>query len=145
MIRYLAILALAAAASGCTVITVAKGGGGVDLAPIQPGVSRSAAEAVVGAPVTQWTSPAGVRFATYEYDAGSVPKPVDAAAFALMDVITFGMWELVDVVNGGQITKAVRRQRTTGRVVISYDGDDTVLGVFGELDELPVDGRPRPP
>jgi hypothetical protein len=40
--------------------------------------------------------------------------------------------------------KYMDQQRTTAQVLVSYDDQDVILGVFDEFDELPNDGRSGP-
>jgi hypothetical protein len=64
-----------------------------------------------------------------------------------MDVMTLGMPEVIWVLpeSMGKSPKPyMDAQRTSARVVISYDDRDLILGIFDEFEELPPDGRSGP-
>jgi hypothetical protein len=146
----LSILALASICARCTVAQLASGEKGIDVTKIQPGLTRSEAEAVLGPSIKKWKSPSGVTYRIYQYDSGRPPNVSDAAGAALMDIMTLGLLEvfmaLQQSMGQSQILwkDYMDKQRTTGRVVISYDDQDVILGVFDEFEELPTDGRSGP-
>ena len=137
----LVVVLMVSFSTGCFAVKLAKGEKGADITWIQPGVTRANAEATLGNPVRKWTSPTGIRYTTYYYDAGRPPNMSEAAAVAIMDVIFVGMFELI---------VATREQQPwtldhiTERIVISYNDRPVVLGIFDEFDELPPDGRSGP-
>jgi hypothetical protein len=133
-----ALVVLSMVTTGCFAAKLAKGEKGTDVTGIQPGVKRANAEAILGPPVRDWTSPTGIRYSTYYYDAGVPPSIPDAAAFALMDLISGGIFELMATTNGFPL------HHTTDGMVISYNDRAVVLGIFDEFDELPPDGRSNP-
>ncbi len=141
------ILAVTWICAGCTVAQLAAGEEGADVTKIQPGLTRSEAEAVLGSSVKEWKSPAGVNYQTYQYDGGRPANTSDATAIALIDIMTLGIFEAVEAItadNPHSFRKFMEKKRTTSRVVISYDEQDFILGVFDEFDELPADGRSGP-
>ncbi len=140
LLGWLSIIAMVSMLTGCSVVDYAAGEKGVDVSTVQPGITRSDVEAVLGEPVRRWTSPTGVFYCTYEYDSGRPPILSEAGAMLFMDIITLGLWEV--------FWPAIKKEtsfndegRTTATVLISYDHHDIILGVFGEFDELPSDGR----
>ena len=133
------LVVLSMVTTGCFAVKLAQGEKGTNVTAIQPGVSRANAEAILGPPVRTWTSPTGMRYATYHYDAGLPPDIPDAAAFALMDLLTVGMFELTAANNKPPIANHM-----ADAVVIAYNDRDIVLGILGEFDELPPDGRSGP-
>ena len=139
------VMVVLVGSSGCTVVRLARGGdGGATVRPIQPGVPRTTAEAVLPAPVREWTS-AGVRFAVYEFDAGCPPRRGDAGAAAFMNLISLGLWEVyMGLPRLWGHDPLACRAHATGRVILSYDDRDTVVGIFDEFAELPADGRSGP-
>ncbi|HLA82038.1 MAG TPA: hypothetical protein VJP78_10565 [Thermoleophilia bacterium] len=137
----LLIMALAWTWTGCTAVRLATGGPGATVAPIHPGTARAAAEAVLGSPVREWTSPTGVRYATYQYDTGSRPNIPEAIAVALLDLISLGLIEYFERRDGNPTIGRNEARRTSARVVVSYDDRDVILGIFDEFAELPADGR----
>jgi hypothetical protein len=70
----------------------------------------------------------------------------DAVAFGLMDVVSLGLFEAFEALANARgdsrsISKYMEDQHTKTRLVVSYDDQDIILGIFGEFDELPSDGR----
>jgi hypothetical protein len=123
-------------------VQLAVGEKGVDLTKIQPGVTRANAETLLGPAVKEWVSPTGIRYATYNFDAGRPPRIVQAVLF-----LTGGpMPELVYLVRyfSGTINDAPFFERIMDRIVIAFDDRDVVLGLFNEFDPLPPDGRSVP-
>ncbi len=142
----LSIVIIVSVLTGCSVVEFAAGEKGVDVSTVQPGITRAEVEAVLGKPVRSWTSPTGVYYCTYVYDSGRPPSPSGAGATLLMDIISLGLWEVLVSLDAPH-TSFNDVDRTTATVHISYDHQDIILGVFGEFDELPPDGRspmPKP-
>jgi len=137
---WLLVFAVAQACAGCGAIMLARGTPGIDVSQIQPGVTRTQAEAVLGKPQKDWISPDGVRYFTYQYDTGRPPDIPDAAGFIFMDLVTAGLWEVLDAAHGHFVLNKSLPRSTSARVVISYDDSDVVRGIFGEFDTLPADG-----
>jgi len=128
---------MVAFSTGCLAVKLATGEKGADVTAIQPGVTRANAEAIFGHPVREWTPSSGIRYITYNYDAGLPPNMTEAAAAGILDLMTAGIFEFVVAINA----KPWILDHHTGGVVISYDNRDAVLGIFDEFDELPPDGR----
>jgi hypothetical protein len=144
--KLLLILALAWVCAGCTVAQLAAGDKGTDITKIQPGRTRTEAEAVIKDPIREWKSSSGVTYRTYQYDSGRPPGVADAVAFGLMDVVSLGLFEAFEALanatgDSRSISKYMEDQHTKTRLVVSYDDQDIILGIFGEFDELPPDGR----
>ena len=128
---------LAALISACAVVDTATGEKGEDTRSIRPGIMQVQVEAVLGTAVKEWISKDGIRYSVYEFDAGKPAAGDTAAAVAAADVLTMGIFELVLALpDSGPVV-----DRHTSRVVVSFDKDNTVLGLFDEFDELPPDGR----
>jgi hypothetical protein len=141
----MSIITIVSVLTGCSVVWYAAGEKGVDITKIQPDVTRAEAEAVLGKPVRSWTSSTGIFYCTYKYDFGRLPRKGDAVTSLIMTIGTLGVWELM----WPSLMDDMEKQgyRTSARLVLSYDNDDIILGVFGEFDELPPDGRspiPKP-
>jgi hypothetical protein len=73
--------------------------------------------------------------------AGRPPNMAAAAAAVILDLVTVGIFEFVAAIK--EATRPLDHI-TYGRIVISYDNRDVVLGIFDEFDELPPDGRSGP-
>jgi hypothetical protein len=117
----------------------AKSDDGVDISAVKPQAKREQVEEILGPCVRRWESEAGVRYCVYEYDGGYPGDPAEAAAWVALDIISLGLFEVFNAVDDSNLTK---RSHVMERIVVSYDSDDTVLGVFDEFDVLPQDESP---
>jgi hypothetical protein len=143
--RCLHLIVAAAILSGCTIIKSASREKGVDPSAIQPGVSRTDAEAVLGESIRQWTSETGIRYRLYRYDDGHRPDLGMAGVFIFLNAITLGLHEVFAVVTpAGQSITVSTDRRTFVPVIVSYNEADIILGVFDEFAVLPTDGRSGP-
>jgi hypothetical protein len=122
--------------SGCSVARLAVGKDGKDVSRIQVGTSREETESALGKQVKEWRSDTGVLYCTYEYDLGCKPAPGYAFVSLFMDVATLGIWE-------GFLSSKLDEvcDHDFNRVLISYDAQDRIIGLFREFDSLPPDGR----
>jgi stage V sporulation protein SpoVS len=137
----LLLAAVVALVSACAVAKSLERTPGVDLSAVKAGATRQQVEAVAGAPLREWTTPTGVRYRIYRYDAGIEPSKGGAAFVGFMDVITLGLWEAMAPSDDAMDLRGPRR---LALLAVSYDPQDTVIGVFedvGEFAELPQDGR----
>jgi hypothetical protein len=123
--------------SGCSVAKVASSKQGIDVTRIEVGISGAETEAVLGKPVKEWKSDTGVLYCTYRYDLGHKPSPRDASFMGFMDVATFGLWEAFMSSRG----YGYMLSHDFNRVLISYDEQGRIIGIFGEFDPLPPDGH----
>ena len=123
--------------AGCSVADSVNGVPGVDTSTIAPGVMRTEVESRLGAPVRSWVSEHGVRYSLYQFSIGVPPNGAATAAMVIMDVATAGIWEIFWAAN----EDLRQADRKSGRVVVSFDDKDVVLGLFDEFDMLPTDGR----
>jgi hypothetical protein len=143
VLRGAAMIVVLAMLTGCVVVRSLRGEKGPDFSAIQPGVKRSVVETALGLPLNEWVSPTNVRCALYEYNAGIPSHPGDAGTAALLDVVTFGIFEIITYKNNGWKHPG-EYDRRRPKVVIAYDGRDVILGIFDEAAELPEDGRSAP-
>jgi hypothetical protein len=134
------LIAAFAMLTGCVVVRSLRGEKGPDFSQLQPGVKRAVVEAALGQPLNEWVSPTDVRYALYDYNAGIPSHPGDAATAALLDVVTFGIFEIITYKNSGWRHPG-EYDRRRPKVVIAYDARDVILGIFDEGAELPEDGR----
>ncbi len=132
---------LAALGTGCSVVELAEDHPGVDVSSLAPSVPRAEVESRLGAPVRSWTSAEGVRYSLYRFDNG-VPLNAKHVTRATLSVATLGLSDFFAWL-GNRGTRLPNRQqgRVWDRVVVSYDGNDTVLGLFDEFETLPTDGH----
>lgn len=138
--RFVATLLLGVAlAGGCSVRQALEAQPGTDLSPVTRGAPRAQVESLLGEPIKALKTRDGVLYRTYYYQEPTTPRGDLALANAGLDVLTFGMWELVRTKSG------YLENRPLGSVLaVTYDNGDRVIDVFPEfntLPELPADGR----
>lgn len=141
-VRRLSLLGAALLASlgtGWSVVELAEDHPGVDVSSLAPSVPRAEVESRLGAPVRSWTSAEGVRYSLYEFDNG-VPLNAKHVTRAILSVATLGLPDLFGWWNGSGLPNR-QLGRVWDRVVVSYDGNDIVLGLFDEFETLPANGH----
>ena len=143
LLRGAALVAVLAMLTGCVVVRSLRGEKGPDFSHIQPGAKRTVVETALGQPLSEGVSPANVRYAVYEYNAGIPSHPGDAGTAVLLDVVTLGIFEIITYKNHGWRHPG-EYDRRKPRIVIIYDPRDVILGIFDEGAELPEDGRSGP-
>jgi hypothetical protein len=83
-----------------------------------------------------------VDYRLYRYDAGVEPSAGGAGLVIFMDVITLGLFEVIE--SASDKGWNIRGEKKQPLMAVSYDLQGIVLGVFkdvGEFAELPADGR----
>ncbi len=138
-----ALVTALAMLTGCVVVRSVRGEKGADFSHVQPGLKRAVVETALGQPLNEGVSPTNVRYAVYEYNAGIPSHPGDAAAAALLDIVTLGVFEFITYKNSGWRHPG-EYDRRRPKVVITYDPRDVILGIFDEGAEVPEDGRSEP-
>ena len=91
----LALLAAAGGLAACSVGMAAAGRPAPALAVWKAGAGRADVEAALGPPVGVQARPGGDTTCRYRYEVGKDPAPGRALAHGAMDVLTFGLWEVV--------------------------------------------------
>jgi hypothetical protein len=119
-----------------------EGRPGVDTTSIAAGSKREHVEELIGEPLREWESITGIEYCMYSFDGGVDPSPGGALVLLVMSVGTAGLWELFYSLDQGEATPDDMVGWEPKRLIISYDKDDTVLGIFAEGDQLPPDGKP---
>jgi hypothetical protein len=138
--RWLLIALAVAGSYGCSTVYMATGDSGVDVTSVVAGASAVSVRNALGEPVREWRNDRDILFRLYEFDGGRAGHPGYALVSGLFSVASLGLWEIL-------MTKVIENEKRTGiartriRMVVAYDRDDSVLGVFEEFDELPADGR----
>ena len=125
-----------------------------NLAALQPGISKKEAEVILGKPERTWITDLGIEYDVYATYVGSKPRPGAAAALVLMDVGTVGVLETVPAVMEKKCEESYPEHgklyyecvtpiygMKMVNVLVSYDKNNVVLGLFNEFDQLPLDGR----
>ena len=131
---------------GCTSVAALRGEPGQDISAIRQGLSRAAAEAVLGQPLREWVTPENIRYRVYKYDAGVPPSQSDANAYIFLNIISAGLFELYEATGVTDLSRPSRNdlRRVWRQIAIAYDADDRIVGIFdnfGDLDVLPDDGQ----
>jgi hypothetical protein len=131
--------------SGCMMaLATLKGEPGKDVSSIKPGISKQDAEEILGSPMREWTTPLTIHYCVYSYDAGIPPSVAGAAVLASFGIISAGLYDLYDATGLINTSKLKEGDRVIEKIAISYDANDTIVGVFhrfGDFDALPEDGR----
>jgi hypothetical protein len=121
---YLSMLCFAAlSASGCSVYMAAAGDEEPNLSNVHRGASRGEVEMALGQPISLATENDGTMIATYEYTVGNEPSTGRAVGHAVMDVLTFGGWEII-----GTPIEAMN-QGDKVKVTVSYDNEGNATRV----------------
>ncbi len=102
--------------SSCSVGMALSGEEEPNLAACRVGVSQNDIEAQVGPPIFTEFRDDGEKACTYEYELGNEPSPGRAIAHGGLDVLTFGLWEVV-----GTPVEAV--QGETYQMTVTYGSD----------------------
>jgi hypothetical protein len=105
---------VAPAAAGCSVGLALHGEEQPDLSVVKVGAERSQIEAQLGPPETEAPLAAGRTRSTYLYEVGNESSAGRAAVHAGMDILTFGIWELV-----GTPLEAMQGEEM--QLVVTYD------------------------
>jgi len=108
--------------SGCSVGMAMSGKKEPNLGMVKQGASRGEVELTLGSPTKTVTLEDGNRMDVYEYEIGNEKSPGRAAGHAVMDLLTFGLWEIV-----GTPMEAMQGDK---RILnITYDKNDRVLAI----------------
>jgi len=134
------ICLLLMAVTGCTVSKLATPVEGKNVTTVQPGSTREQVEALLGACAREWNSETGIHYCMYEFYAGYPGDKASAAVWAVLDVMSLGLFELYPAI-GVYPEDPTEGQHLKSRIIVSYDSDCNVLGVFDEFAVLPADGK----
>jgi len=108
--------------SGCSVGMALSGKENPNLGMVRQGASRGEIELTLGPPVSTVSIDEGKRIDIYEYEIGNEPSAGRAIGHGLMDILTFGLWEVVGTpIEGFQGSKH--------RLQITYDKKDRVIAI----------------
>lgn len=116
------LLSLSLLASGCSVGMAMSGSEEPNLGAVQSGSSRGAVEMQLGSPEKSTTLEDGYRLDMYKYEIGNEPSPKRAAFHGIMDVITYGGWELIG-------TPIEAFQGSEEEMTIKYNDEGKVVSI----------------
>jgi hypothetical protein len=108
--------------SACSVGMALSGNENPDLGAIRVGASRGEVELHLGSPVKSTSLPDGRRADIYAYEIGNEPSAGRAIGHGVMDVMTFGLWEVL-----GTPIEGVQGERY--HATITYDREDRVAEI----------------
>ena len=111
-----ALLGMVASTSGCSVGMALSGDENPDLTVCRVGSQKSDIDRQLGPPTSVRTLPEGGQTCTYEYEIGDEPSAGRAVAHGAMDVLTFGLWEVV-----GTPVEALQGQKY--QMTVTYDAE----------------------
>jgi hypothetical protein len=118
----LAAIIVVGLVSACSVGMALSGSQKPDLGAVKIGSSRGEVEMHLGSPKSSLTLDDGRRADVYEYEIGNEPSAGRAIGHGAMDVLTFGVWEVV-----GTPIEGVQGERY--QATITYDRDEKVVDI----------------
>ena len=108
--------------SSCSVVLAAKGSSEPDLSFVRVGATRAQIEEELGRPVDTAPALQGHSIDVYAYKSGVKPNSKRALTWAVIDVFTLFIWELV--ATPVELTRSPVR-----RIEIEYDADGVAVEV----------------
>lgn len=101
------------------------------------GATRGEIELTLGPPVSTVSIDEGRRIDVYEYEIGNEPSAGRAIGHGVMDLLTFGLWEIIGTpIEGFQGTKH--------RMQITYDNTDHVIAINQMAPPSGKETQPQP-
>ncbi len=110
--------------SGCAVGMAMSGKQNIDTSIMFPGSPRQVVIAKAGPPEISATNSAGKRVDTYFVIKGNEPSAARAAVHALLDLLTFFLWEFI-----GTAWEFGAGREEKSRYVLTYDKEDKIEDV----------------
>ena len=114
--------AAVSALSACSVGMAMSGKQNPNLGAVQVGATRGQVELHLGKAVQTTTLDSGQRADVYGYQIGNEPSAGRAVAHGVMDVLTFGVWEIVG-------TPIEGFQGEDHQITVTYDSTDRVAAI----------------
>lgn len=108
--------------TGCSVLMAMSGEREPDLGSFGIGSHRSEVEMQLGSPLSSVTLENGQRVDVYEYQIGNEPSAGRAIAHGAMDVLTWGVWEII----GTPVEGFIGERR---RIRICYDENNRIVSL----------------
>ena len=121
LICSIVILMLAITVSGCSVGMALSGKREIDLAALKVGQPRAEVILIAGQPMKTMTTDEG-RLDIFECQKGNAPSTGRAVGHAVMDVLTFGGWEII-----GTPVEAIASSKFY--LTVKYDTEDKVTDI----------------
>ena len=123
--------------TGCSVAMALSGKKEPNLGSVRVGGTRGEVELQLGNPVSSVTTEDGKRVDIYEYEIGNEPSAGRAIAHGVLDVLTWGLWEVV-----GTPVEALKGNKYT--ISIAYDSDNRVIAINQPIASLPPGNKNTP-
>lgn len=108
--------------SGCSVGMAMSGKEDPNFGAFRVGSTRGEVELQLGSPINSVTIPEGKRVDVYEYEIGNKPSAGRAIGHGVMDILTFGLWEVI----GSPIEGSIGEKK---KLTITYDKNDKVEAI----------------
>ena len=107
---------------GCSVAMALSGKKEPNLGAVRVGSTRGEAELQLGSPISSVTMEDGRRMDIYEYELGNEPSTGRAVAHGVLDVVTWGLWEII-----GTPAEAIQGKKY--QITIYYDSDNRIAAI----------------
>lgn len=108
--------------NGCSVGMAMSGKDNPNLGMVRTGATRGEIELTLGPPVSTVSIDEGKRIDVYEYEIGNEPSAGRAIGHGIMDILTFGLWEVIGTpIEGFQGSKH--------KLQVTYDKTDHVIAI----------------
>ena len=117
------LLLLVVSVSGCSVAMALHGKRTPNISAIRRDMYRDEVVLQLGEPVKTMTKDDGGRIDIFEYQVGNDPSAGRAVGHAVLDLLTWGAWEIV-----GTPVEGVQGKTCT--LTVEYDKDDKVTKVI---------------
>lgn len=122
ILNILAVALVVHATSACSVGMAISGKPAPNLTNVKKGANRADIELALGPPVRTSIDSEGRDIAIYEYEVGNEPSAGRAVGHAVMDFLTFGIWEIV-----GTPIEAVQGDKY--EITITYSDANEVMNM----------------
>ena len=136
---------LAGGLGGCSAIYY-LGEEGTNLTDIKADATVSQVDAKLGPPIREWKNERAVTFRLYSYDAGTPADYPKSLTMGLIGLGTMGVTELLFALEKptphNRLNAFYRpRVRLWARMIVAFDANGVMIGLFQEFDYLPPAGR----
>ena len=122
IVYIVAVIIVAVMLSGCAVGMALSGKRTPNISNIRREMHRDEVIMTLGQPLKTMTKEDGGRVDEFKYQVGNDPSGGRAIGHAVMDLLTFGAWEIIG-------TPIEGFQGKTNYITIGYDKDDKVIKV----------------
>lgn len=126
------LLGILMTSQACSVGMAMSGKEAPNLAMVRTGASRGEIELTLGSPHKTTSIEDGKRVDFYTYETGNAPSAGRATGHAVMDLLTFGAWEII-----GTPMEAIQGEEHN--LSITYDRNDKAIAINSIASPEPVE------